>query len=166
MITVEWETPQDFFEALDREFHFTLDACATPENTKCQKFFSKREDGLRQDWLGEVVWLNPPYDRSIGKWMAKAYETAQQGGLVVALISGKSTDTVMWHDYVMKSDEIRFVRSRLQFGLNGIFRNRACLSSIVVVFRPFCKGPPQTCSISTSGQILSARKSLREIEQE
>lgn len=30
--TPEWSTPQPLFEALDREFHFTLDVCATPEN--------------------------------------------------------------------------------------------------------------------------------------
>lgn len=27
-----WETPQEFFDKLNREFDFTLDACATPEN--------------------------------------------------------------------------------------------------------------------------------------
>ena len=25
--TDEWETPQDFFDKLDSEFHFTLDVC-------------------------------------------------------------------------------------------------------------------------------------------
>ena len=25
----EWETPQELFDALDKEFHFTLDPCAT-----------------------------------------------------------------------------------------------------------------------------------------
>ena len=30
-----WETPQDFFDKLDAEFHFTTDVCATPENAKC-----------------------------------------------------------------------------------------------------------------------------------
>jgi len=160
--TTEWETPQDFFETLDREFHFTLDVCATPENTKCQRFFTKKEDGLRRDWSEEIIWLNPPYDKDIVKWMAKAYLTTRKGGLVVALISGKSTDTVMWHNCVMRSDEIRFVKNRLHFSSNGMSR-RANLSSIVVIFRPFCEGPPRTCSISTSGQILDykwERKSL------
>lgn len=157
MPTIEWETPQDFFETLDQEFHFTLDVCATSENTKCQKFFTKKEDGLRQNWSGEMIWLNPPYDRSIAKWIAKAHRTAQQGGLVVALISGKSTDTIMWHDFVMKSDEIRFVKDRLHFGLNGIYR-RANLSSIIVIFRPFCKGPPRISSISTSGRPLNSNQ--------
>ena len=32
-----WETPQDFFDELNREFHFNLDVCALPENAKCAR---------------------------------------------------------------------------------------------------------------------------------
>lgn len=41
-----WATPQGFFDELDREFGFTLDVCATPENAKCRKFYTKEQDGL------------------------------------------------------------------------------------------------------------------------
>ena len=34
-----WETPQDFFDELDREFHFELDVCALPENAKCARYY-------------------------------------------------------------------------------------------------------------------------------
>lgn len=70
----EWETPQDFFDELDREFKFTLDACALPENAKCDRYFTPEQDGLKQKWAG-TVWCNPPYGREIGKWVKKAYET-------------------------------------------------------------------------------------------
>ena len=30
-----WSTPQDFFDALNSIFNFTLDVCANAENTKC-----------------------------------------------------------------------------------------------------------------------------------
>lgn len=76
-----WETPQDFFDELDREFHFTLDVCAIPENAKCEKFYSPEEDGLSQPWEGNV-WCNPPYGRGIGDWVAKAQsEISMRGGL-------------------------------------------------------------------------------------
>lgn len=45
-----WATPQSFFDQLNAEFHFNLDPCATPENAKCRKFFTKEIDGLRQNW--------------------------------------------------------------------------------------------------------------------
>ena len=46
----EWETPQWLFDLLDKEFHFKLDVCASKENHKCEKYFSKEEDGLNQKW--------------------------------------------------------------------------------------------------------------------
>lgn len=43
-----WATPQDFFDALDAEFHFTLDACAVKENAKCEAYYTPEQDGLDQ----------------------------------------------------------------------------------------------------------------------
>lgn len=70
-----WETPQAFFDDLNNLFQFTLDACATPENAKCERYFTPEMDGLKQDWDG-VVWCNPPYGRGVGAWVEKAHRTA------------------------------------------------------------------------------------------
>lgn len=48
----EWETPGSFFQELDQEFHFDLDACATDDNHKCSNYFTKDQDGLLQNWGG------------------------------------------------------------------------------------------------------------------
>lgn len=48
--TNEWATPQKVFDELDAEFHFTLDPCATKENAKCERYFTKEDDGLAQSW--------------------------------------------------------------------------------------------------------------------
>lgn len=48
----EWETPQELFEQLNREFNFTLDACATENNRKCEKYYSIKNDGLKANWGG------------------------------------------------------------------------------------------------------------------
>lgn len=50
--TSEWATPQALFDLLNSEFHFTLDPCATNENHKCEKYFTKTEDGLTKNWGG------------------------------------------------------------------------------------------------------------------
>lgn len=63
-----WSTPQDFYNELNREFGFVLDACALPCNAKCKSFFTPAQDGLRQDWASST-WCNPPYGREIGKWV-------------------------------------------------------------------------------------------------
>ena len=58
--TCEWATPQDFFDRLNAEFKFTHDPCASVENHKCDKYYTKAEDGLIQDWAGETVFCNAP----------------------------------------------------------------------------------------------------------
>ena len=74
----EWETPRDFFAALDSEFHFNLDVCATKQNRKCLRYFTKEDDGLKRPWDGNV-WCNPPYGRDIGRWLRKAEQEIRGG---------------------------------------------------------------------------------------
>lgn len=51
--SVEWATPQAFFDRLNEEFQFNLDPCSTHENAKCEKHYTIDEDGLSQDWGGK-----------------------------------------------------------------------------------------------------------------
>lgn len=131
----DWTTPDDFYAVLDAEFGFTLDPCCYAHTAKCARFFTKEEDGLRQDWTG-AVFMNPPYGRAIGKWIAKAYEAAQTtADVVVALIPAR-TCSRYWHDYCMKAAEIRFVKGRLRFGCQSTDRHdNAPFPNAVIVFR-------------------------------
>lgn len=127
-----WPTPQYFFDELNSEFGFTLDPCATADNAKCPKFFTKETDGLTQDWSKDTVFMNPPYGREIADWMRKAYEESQRGGTVVCLVPAR-TDTRWFHDYVNGKAEVRFVKGRLKFGDAA---NSAPFPSMVVIYRP------------------------------
>ena len=49
---LDWCTPVDFFKGLDSEFHFDLDAAATPKSAKCSSYFTPDDDALKQDWGG------------------------------------------------------------------------------------------------------------------
>jgi site-specific DNA-methyltransferase (adenine-specific) len=130
--TDEWPTPRSFFETVEREFGpFDLDPCATQESAKAPRYFTKADDGLAQIWSGRV-WMNPPYGRTIGLWMKKAYESSQAGCFVVCLVPAR-TDTAWWHDYAMKGT-IRFIRGRLKFGES---KNSAPFPSALVIF-PIC----------------------------
>lgn len=127
----EWPTPQDFFDKVSDEFGgFDLDPCCTSESAKAPKFFTKEDDGLSQVWRGKV-WMNPPYGRTIGHWMAKAFRSFKAGATVVCLVPAR-TDTAWWHDYAMKGD-IRFIRGRLKFGGH---KNSAPFPSALIVFKP------------------------------
>lgn len=127
-----WETPQDFFEKLNEEFHFTLDVAATPENAKCEKFYTIDDNGLSQPWKG-VVWCNPPYGKQIGSWVRKAWLSSAVGSTIVMLLPAR-TDTRWFHDYIYKKErvEVRFVKGRLKFGGS---KNSAPFPSMVAIFR-------------------------------
>ena len=125
--TDEWATPQDLFDQLDEEYHFTLDPCCTEENKKCRRYFTKKDNGLLQDWGGQVVFCNPPYGKEIGKWVKKASE---ENALTVLLLPAR-TDTKWFHDYIYNKADIVFLKGRLKFG-NA--KNSAPFPSMVVVF--------------------------------
>ena len=112
-----WSTPQKFYDDLNAEFNFTLDPCATTENAKCTRYFTKKEDGLRQDWEGETVFCNPPYGREIKRWVEKCYLESQRPLTTVVMLIPARTDTSWFHKYIYhKAKEIRFVPGRLKFG--------------------------------------------------
>lgn len=128
----DWETPQDLFDELDDEFHFTLDAASSDLNAKCEKHYTIEDDGLSQSWAGNNVFLNPPYGRTMKDWMRKAYEESQRENTTVVALVPARTDTAWFHDYVYGKAELRFLRGRLKFG--GC-ENSAPFPSLVVVYR-------------------------------
>lgn len=129
----DWETPPDLFARLHTEFGFTLDCCASPDNAKCERYFTPEDDGLEQPWTASTVWMNPPYGRVIGKWIARAWVAASQEGATVACLIPARTDTRWWHDYCMRAHEIRFIRGRVRFvGAKA----GAPFPSALVIFRP------------------------------
>jgi phage N-6-adenine-methyltransferase len=136
-----YPTPLDFFRKMARRYGpFDLDVCALPDNAKCPRYFTPEVDGLKQPWLGRC-WCNPPYGKTIGLWVRKAWESSVEGATVVMLVPAR-TDTRWWHDYVKPhAAEIHFQRGRLRFG-NSI--HPAPFPSAVIVFRP---GQRYSCSL-------------------
>jgi len=126
----QWATPQQFFDDWAKLFPFTLDVCADATNAKCERYFDREANGLRQDWAPHVCWMNPPYGREISKWVRKAFEESRRGATVVCLLPAR-TDTAWWHDYVIEHAEVAFIRGRLKF---GAATNSAPFPSAVAVF--------------------------------
>jgi len=124
----DWQTPQDFFDKLNEEFHFTVDLCADDNNHKCEKYYTKENDGMKADLTGEIVFCNPPYGRAeTKKWVKKCLGSK----CTAVLVLPARTDTNVFHDYILNKAEIRFVRGRLNFSGGG----RAPFPTMVVIFR-------------------------------
>ncbi len=127
-----WATPQSFYDKLEKEFNFTLDPCATKDNAKCKRFFTKDDDGLLQNWEGEVVFCNPPYGRELRKWVEKCSIESQKPFTTCVMLIPARTDTSYFHDFIYNKAEIRFIRGRLKF---GEATNSAPFPSMVVIFK-------------------------------
>lgn len=130
--TPEWATPLKFYEDLDNRFHFNLDPCATNENHKCEKYFTKEDDGLVQNWGEQRVFCNPPYGREIYKWVEKAYLENKNNGAFVVMLLPARTDTKWFHDYIYNKHEVIFIKGRLKFN-DG--KQAAPFPSMLVIMR-------------------------------
>lgn len=136
-----WRTPPEIYDRLHAEFHFTIDAAAEPHNAKCDRFYTKEDNGLKQRYGTETVWCNPPYSRGqIVRWARKAYKSSRNGALWVLLVPA-SVDTGWCHDWVFGKAEVRFPRGRVRFlkpsGKRGKTPNFA---SMICVFWPPGRG--------------------------
>lgn len=123
-----WATPQAFFDKLNEQYKFTLDPCSTKENAKCPKFYTLEDDWLKQSRDNEIVFMNPPYGREIGKRVAKASQA--RGGVVVCLLPAR-TDTRRFHEYIYWKAKIEFIKGRLKF---WDATNSAPFPSMIVIF--------------------------------
>ena len=109
----ERRAPTKIFERFGKKC--TLDVAATADNALCPSHFTKKQDGLKQDWHG-TVWMNPPYSDAL-PWCQKAVEYARSGGTVIALLPAW-TDAKFFHE-CCSLGHIRFLRNRLIFGEDG-----------------------------------------------
>ena len=96
----DWTTPDWIYNQLHNEFKFTLDPCCYPETAKCKKYYTKKENGLIQDWAGERVYVNPPFGSAISKWVAKSYKESLKPKPRVVMLIPARTDTSYWHKWI------------------------------------------------------------------
>lgn len=159
--TVEYGTPFHIFTPLNDEFNFDLDVCATPFNSKCSHFYTRKEDGLSKDWYKRctAAWMNPPYGRTLtGKWVQKAYDEIMKGLPVVAMLIPARTSNKWWFEYIWDKDnncahpwaEVRFVEGRIKF--EGA-ENHAPFPSVVVIFRSPYVGADEFTIAAAQGKV-------------
>jgi len=114
-----WSTPEDFFQGCVKEYGtFDLDPASNADNAKADRFFTKEDDGLSQDWIAELVWLNPPYGRVIVDWVSKALSEYDKGNAkkIIMLLPSRTDTRWFWSFYEREDVEVRFIKGRLKFG--------------------------------------------------
>jgi phage N-6-adenine-methyltransferase len=117
-----WTTPKELLEPLYSVFGtFDLDPCSPCSNgctapVKAKDYYTETDDGLSLPWFGRVF-LNPPYNRSLSRWTAKAKAEVERGNaeMVVGLVPARP-DTAYWHRDIAGSASVFFLKGRLKFG--------------------------------------------------
>jgi phage N-6-adenine-methyltransferase len=127
----DWRTPPDFFQRLNAEFRFTIDAAASFENRLVDRFWSESDSGLVHSWNGERVWCNPPYGRNIGDWTAQAAK--READVAVLLLPARS-DTRWWHRDVEGIATVRRLAGRLKFSGHEF---NAPFPSVIAIYPPY-----------------------------
>lgn len=134
-------TPTDIWEQLKAEFAFTIDACASDTNHLLPRYYTEKEDGLKQAWEGEVVYCHPPFDGKIGKWVEKAYRSK----CLTVLLLPASTHTRYFHRFIYKNPKcevrflekpnrgFRFLNENGEDGLQGNSNSIAYIKPLMVV---------------------------------
>ena len=136
-----WTTPKNYFDLVNAEFDFGLDAAALQSSALCTNWYgpdhldpSKRNALAIDYWIhdskGKPIWMNLPYGKDIKLFMAKAHAETKNGATIVCLVPSR-TDTAWFQDYALPH-EVRYIRGRLKFGGS---KNAAPFPSALVVMR-------------------------------
>ena len=130
-----WRTPRWLFEELNELCDFDLDAAAHRDNALCEQYLTEEDNALGlMEWPGERIWLNPPYGRDVGKFVAEAREQSEIYGKTVVVLIFARTDTKWWQDHAMEANAIFLVRGRLKFHKGAGQKNAAPAPSALLVF--------------------------------
>tara|TARA_R100000781_G_scaffold113674_1_gene82693 strand:- start:956 stop:1435 length:480 start_codon:yes stop_codon:yes gene_type:complete len=94
---MKWiRTPKEIWEQLSKEFNFTIDACASDKNHLVDRYWTKEQDALKQDWNNEIIYCHPMFNQHTPKFIKKAIES---NSLCVFLLPA-STNSKYFHDYL------------------------------------------------------------------
>jgi ParB family transcriptional regulator, chromosome partitioning protein len=116
----EWYTPSEFINSA-REVMGSIDldpaSCEHANKTvAAAKYFSIDDDGLSQEWRGNV-WMNPPYSGGlISKFIAKLNESVENGAVTQAVVLVNNATETQWFAALVKNaSAIVFPTSRIRY---------------------------------------------------
>ena len=117
----EWFTPPQYIEAARKVMGgIDLDPASNPiaqKTVQAERYFTKDQDGLKQEWNAQTVWLNPPYaqpfiqqftEKMVAELKAKRVRQA-------IMLTHNYTDTAWFHLAESLATLICFTKGRIRF---------------------------------------------------
>ena len=132
---------------------FTLDVAAAPHNAKCERFFTREDDGLTRSWSDERVWCNPPYS-DIYSWVAKAWSEWPRSRGIVMLLPANRVEQRWWQELVEPYRDragepltVEFLPGRMRFERRNVVispkGDRPPFGCCLLIWRDPTTGPGQ-----------------------
>jgi len=119
--STDWGTPPDEIGRIHKVMGgIGLDPCSSEkaqETVKAKRYFSKAEDGLRQDWTADSLFMNPPYargemepfvDKFLEEWLAGKIGQA-------TVLTDNRTETDWWHKLAAHAAAFVLPKGRVKF---------------------------------------------------
>lgn len=97
-----WETKQELFERLNKQYNFEFDCCANEENSKCVSF---SDDFEKWDVILRVCWMNPPFSNSL-KMFEHFFKVVKKG---IAIFRCDNMETKVWQEVILKNADWIFI---------------------------------------------------------
>ena len=150
-----WQTPVDLFLALNNEFDFDVDVCASAKNALCNLYFDKEYSALDNKWIEPInryeipeiksAFINPPYSET-ALFLSRANEQAKKHNITVVALVNANTDTKWFADAELTANEIRLITGRVGFVKpNGEKANGNTKGQCLIIWRGRSKTP---CNIT------------------
>ncbi len=144
-----WQTPANLFRALDKEFNFDTDICASDKNALCKTFFTEERSALDVRWdffyRHANCFINPPYSET-AKFLDMASKQAKRFNLTVVALVNANTDTAWFAEVAKTASEIRLISGRVSFVKpDGKKASGNPKGQCLIIWRGICKTP---CVIS------------------
>ena len=137
---VEYELPKELFNQACERFKVKpiLDVCATIDNTKCDHYFSPRQNGLIQKYAMSF-YCNPPFD-DLMAWVTHCRYEAHLNNVDGLMLVPCYTDSNWWQwhigDHMQNVDDFWFLPKRVIFLENGKpAKNKYRVSCAFVLWR-------------------------------
>lgn len=104
-----WQTKQEYWNILDKQYIFNFDCCANEANSKCCFFSSNFETTTPEqlnDWVNNpMCWMNPPFSIAF-KMFEHFFKVVKRG---VAIYRCDNMETKVWQDIILKNADWIFI---------------------------------------------------------